>query len=236
VSMSEYDLISIVSHELRSPLTAIRGYLSMLETMDAGNLTEKQRLFIGRIDQSSQRMADLIEKLLDLGSIESGNLNLSIAPTALENIVQAVALELGDKAKKAELDIIITDKKRLPMVLADPGRLQQIVTNLLDNAIKYSPQGGPIHITFKQDAEDVIIMISDEGVGIPADQFNKLFTKFGRLYHPSTIDRPGSGLGLYIVKRLVECHGGRIWLTSKEGKGSKFSFSLPIAKQLPLLD
>ena len=208
----------------------------MLATMDSDNLTEKQNLFIGRIDQSSQRMADLIEKLLDLGSIESGNLSLTIVPTALEPVVQAVVCELDGKAKDSSLAITISDKKRLPMVLADPVRLQQIITNLLDNAIKYSPQGGPIIIAFKQCADEVHVSVSDGGVGIPADQFNKLFTKFGRLYHPSTTDRPGSGLGLYIVKRLVESHGGNIWLTSKEGKGSRFVFSLPIAKQLPLLD
>ncbi len=234
MSVADLDLISIVAHELRSPLTAIKGYSSMLATMDADNLTDKQRHFIHRVSQSSERMGDLIDKLLDLGIIESGNLKLGVVPTAIEPIVNDIVEDLS-RTTAARLAVSL-DKKRLPIVLADPARLHQILTNLLDNAIKYSPEGGGVHIVFKHEGDEVTVTVADEGVGIPADQVNKLFTKFGRLYHPSTIDRPGSGLGLYIVKRLVEAQDGRIWLSSKEGKGSKFSFSLPVAKQLPLLD
>lgn len=234
--LSEHDLISLVTHELRSPLTAIRGYLSMLTTTDADNLTDQQRLFLSRMDRSSQRMADLIDKLLNINYIESGKMVLTAIPVSPEQIISEVVADLSSGICAYNARVEIVRHRRQPMVLADPVKLRQIATNIIDNAVKYSPDGGVVTVSFRRRGDELIITVTDTGVGIPKEQFDKLFEKFGRLCHPATADRPGSGLGLYIVKRLVESHGGRVWLSSREGRGTKFNFTLPIANQLHLID
>jgi signal transduction histidine kinase len=121
-------------------------------------------------------------------------------------------------------------------VLADETRLHQIVLNLVDNAIKYSMPGTEVEVGFRIQGDELITTVTDHGVGIGKSQIDRLFTKFGRIFNPLSVQAGGTGLGLYIVKNLVESHGGRIWVTSQEGKGSKFNFSLPIAMQLPLIE
>jgi PAS domain S-box-containing protein len=230
------DFISIVSHELRTPLTAIKGFLSMTLKNDFGALTEKQFHYLSRVYQSNQRMIDLVEDLMDATYIESGKINLTIDPVAMESVIAEVVSEVAGKGAANQIMINVRRRQRLPLVLADETRLHQIVLNLVDNAIKYSMPGTEVEIDFKIQGDELITTVSDHGVGISKSQIDRLFTKFGRIFNPLSIQAGGTGLGLYIVKNLVESHGGRIWVTSQEGKGSKFHFSLPIAKQLPLLD
>ena len=229
------DFISIVSHELRTPLTAIKGFLSMLLKRDFGEISDKQAHFLSRVYQSNQRMIDLVEDLLESSHIESGKITLTINPVAMEGIVANVVAEEAGKAAGKQILVKINRRQRLPRVLADESRLHQILVNLIDNAIKYSGTDSEIRINFKVKGDELITTIADQGVGITPSQFDRLFTKFGRIYNPMSIQAGGTGLGLYIVKNLVEAHGGRIWVTSREGQGSRFSFTLPIAKQLPLL-
>jgi PAS domain S-box-containing protein len=229
------DFISIVSHELRTPLTAIKGFLSMVLKQDFGALAEKQYHYLSRVYQSNQRMIDLVEDLLDVSYIESGKINLTINPVAMETVLNEVVSELAGKGAANQVMIKVKRTKRLPLVLADETRLHQILLNLVDNAIKYSVPDTQVEIDFVVHGDELVTVISDHGVGITKSQLDRLFTKFGRIYNPMSVQAGGSGLGLYIVKNLVESHGGRIWVTSQEGKGSKFRFSLPIAKQLPLL-
>ena len=132
--------------------------------------------------------------------------------------------------------IKVTRRQRLPLVLADENRLRQVLVNLIDNAIKYSMPGSDVRIDSKVQGDELVTSITDSGVGVSSAQVDKLFKKFGRVYNPLSVKAGGTGLGLFIVKSLVESHGGRIWVTSREGRGSKFSFSLPVAKQLPLLN
>jgi PAS domain S-box-containing protein len=229
------DFISIVSHELRTPLTAIKGFLSMVLKNDFGPLGEKQAHFLSRVYQSNQRMIDLVEDLLESSHIESGKINLTITPVAMEGIVADVVAEEAGKAAAKQVLVKVNRRQRLPLVLADETRLHQILMNLIDNAIKYSMPETEIRVTFKITGDELVTTVADQGVGITASQFDRLFTKFGRIYNPMSVQAGGTGLGLYIVKNLVESHGGRIWVTSREGQGSRFCFSLPIAKQLPLL-
>ena len=229
------DFISIVSHELRTPLTAIKGFLSMTLKQDFGALSEKQYHYLSRVYQSNQRMIDLVEDLMDATYIESGKINLTIAPVAMETIIAEVVSELAGKGASGGISINVRRRQRLPLVLADETRLHQIVLNLVDNAIKYSMPETEVEIDFKIEGDELITIVSDHGVGITKSHIDRLFTKFGRIFNPLSVQAGGTGLGLYIVKNLVESHGGRIWVTSQEGKGSKFKFSLPIAKQLPLL-
>lgn len=229
------DFISIVSHELRTPLTAIKGFLSMTLKNDFGALSEKQYHYLSRVYQSNQRMIDLVEDLMDATYIESGKINLAIGPVAMETVIGEVIAEVAGKGAANQIMINVRRRQRLPLVLADETRLHQIVLNLIDNAIKYSMPGTEVEVDFKIQGDELITTVSDHGVGISKNQIDRLFTKFGRIFNPLSIQAGGTGLGLYIVKNLVESHGGHIWVTSQEGKGSKFHFSLPIAKQLPLL-
>ncbi len=229
------DFISIVSHELRTPLTAIKGFLSMILKQDFGALSEKQNHYLSRVYQSNQRMIDLVEDLLESSYIESGKISLTINPVSMENIVAEVISEVAGKGAAKQIMIKVNRQHRLPLVLADETRLHQILLNLVDNAIKYSNSETEVRVDFKLQDDELITIVTDHGVGISSSQIERLFTKFGRIYNPMSVEAGGTGLGLYIVKNLVESHGGRIWVTSREGKGSKFHFSLPIAKQLPLL-
>ncbi|HEX3081874.1 MAG TPA: ATP-binding protein, partial [Candidatus Saccharimonadia bacterium] len=230
------DFISIVSHELRTPLTAIKGFLSMTLKHDFGALSEKQFHYLSRVYQSNQRMIDLVEDLMDATYIESGKITLNIAPAALDNIMANVVSDLASKGAASQVLINVSRRRRLPLVLADETRLHQIALNLVDNAIKYSMPDTQVQITFRVHGDELITTVADHGVGINKAQIGRLFTKFGRIFNPLSVQAGGTGLGLYIVKNLVESHGGRIWVTSVEGKGSKFNFSLPIAKQLPLIE
>lgn len=229
------DFISIVSHELRTPLTAIKGFLSMLVQKDFGPLTDRQLYFMERVYQTNQRMIHLVEDLLDASYIESGKIKLKIAPTAVEPLINDVVAELASKGFERQIMLKINRKHKLPLVLADEVRLRQILVNLVDNAIKYSLPKSEVSIDFKAQGNELVISVKDEGVGITPAHLERLFQKFGRIYNPMSVQAGGTGLGLYIVKNLVESHGGKIWVSSREGKGSRFSFTLPIAKQLPLL-
>jgi PAS domain S-box-containing protein len=229
------DFISIVSHELRTPLTAIKGFLSMLIGKDFGQLSDKQFHFLSRVYQTNQRMIHLVEDLLDVSYIESGKIKLKVAPLSMEPLISDVVTELAAKGFERQIMLKVNRKHKLPLVLADETRLRQILVNLVDNAIKYSLPKSEVVIDFKVQGGELITSVKDQGVGITAAHIERLFQKFGRIYNPMSMQSGGTGLGLYIVKNLVESHGGNIWVTSREGKGSKFSFSLPVAKQLPLL-
>lgn len=229
------DFISIVSHELRTPLTAIKGFMSMLLQRNFGDLNEKQEHYLGKVYSTNQRMIGLVEDLLDVSYIESGKIKLKVTPIAVEPIISEVVTELSTKGFERQIMIKVNRKHRLPLVLADEVRLRQILVNLIDNAIKYSLPKSEVVIDFKVQGGELITSVRDQGVGITANQVERLFQKFGRIYNPMSMQAGGTGLGLYIVKNLVESHGGNIWVTTRVGKGSKFSFSLPIAKQLPLI-
>lgn len=229
------DFISIVSHELRTPLSAVKGFLSMVLQKDFGDLNDKQFHFLNRVYQSNQRMIELVEDLLDVSYIESGKINLVVNPIPLEGVISEIVAELASKGFERQIMLRVNRRQRLPLVLVDETRLRQILINLVDNAIKYSLPKSEVLIDFRVQKDELVTSITDQGVGIPSGQLERIFNKFGRIYNPMSVQAGGTGLGLYIVKNLVESHGGRIWVSSREGRGSKFSFSLPIAKQLPLL-
>ncbi len=229
------DFISIVSHELRTPLTAIKGFMSMLLQKDFGPLTERQFHFLNRVYQTNQRMIHLVEDLLDASYIESGKIQLKVTPLSIEPVISDVVTELAAKGFERQIMLKVGRKQRLPLVLADEVRLRQILVNLVDNAIKYSLPHSEVVVEFRVHGSELVTTVRDQGVGISPSDIERLFQKFGRIYNPMSLQAGGSGIGLYIVKNLVESHGGRIWVTSRPNKGSRFNFSLPIAKQMPLL-
>lgn len=219
--------ISSVSHELRSPLTSIKGYTDSL--LDGGPWDEEtQREFLEIVGQSADKMSTLVENLLDAAKAEVGSWSLELEPIRIERVINSVIDRLRPLSQEYQIKCSI--QQGLPLVYGDPLRVEQIVTNLVDNAIKYSPAGS--HISVRAESERdlegfLTISVSDNGTGIPKEDQEKLFQRFYRGTTRSPGNSQGMGLGLYICKSLVEAMGGRIWLESELGRGCTFSFDLP---------
>ncbi|MGD9146807.1 MAG: ATP-binding protein [Anaerolineae bacterium] len=224
--------VSVAAHELRSPLTAILGYVEMLVDGHVGPLGDVQREYLAVVQDSARRLVDITSSLLDVTRIEAGRVDLALQPTDLPALVQTVATEHEPQVAARDQRLTIHHPPELPEALCDWTRTAQIVGNLLSNAIKYSPQEGQIDITIERAELDGFLQVSvaDEGVGIgPGDQDN-LFKRFFRAASATQTGASGAGLGLYITRSLVELHGGRIWLESEPGVGSTFYVTLPIAE------
>jgi PAS domain S-box-containing protein len=221
------EFVSVVSHDLRSPLTTIRGYVDLLPRV--GPLTPQQAEFVNRMGQSMKTVTDLIGDLLDIGRVEAG-LDQEAAPCRIDNVlrraVDAVQMSIDEKQHELILDIA----PDLPPILGSARRLEQVATNLLINAIKYTPDGGKIKATLKAEGAYVMLSVADNGIGIPLEDQPYIFSKFYRVQDATTANIPGTGLGLSIVKTVVDKHGGRVWVESAPGQGSTFSVLLP-AKQ-----
>lgn len=222
------EFVSTVSHDLRSPLTAILGYVELLERV--GPVNEKQRNFIQRVQMSVRNITELINDLLDLGRIESG-FDESKVPLSLNNVVQYSVESLKDRILESNHELTVEIPEDLPEIIGDSVRLRQIVDNLLGNSLRYTPQGGKIGIVAREENEQIIFQVFDNGVGIPAADRPHIFDKF---YRASNVieNYSGSGLGLAIVKSIVENHNGRIWVDSSEGEGSTFTIVLPIKTEI----
>ncbi len=220
-------LLSIVSHELRTPLAAIKGFATTLLRDDVSWDEATQRDFVKIIDEESDRLGELIDNLLDMSQAEVGTLRIDQEPVHLRNLVR----EAKDRAaRRSEAHWFVVDlPSHLPRVLADPRRVRQVLNNLLENAIKYSPNGGQITITCEVEVDHVVVSVADQGQGIPPEYLDRIFDRFFQVDSKSTRKTGGIGLGLSIAKGIVEAHGGRIWAESTPGQGSIFRFTLPLA-------
>lgn len=217
------EFVTAVSHDLRSPLTAILGYIELLER--AGELNDQQEEFIRRVQLSVGQISDLVSNLLDLGRIEAG-LDVAKENTPLPVLARYALESMRSRAKEKQLQISSRLPENLPMILGAPIRLRQMIGNLLDNAIKYTPSGGWVEIEAKAEGDQVILTVSDNGPGIPAADQPYLFDKFFRASNTPQ-DLPGTGLGLSIVKSIVDSHDGRVWVDSVLGEGTTFTVVLP---------
>ncbi|MGQ9454845.1 MAG: ATP-binding protein [Armatimonadota bacterium] len=219
--------VSTVSHELRTPLTSIKGFISTL-LQDTEGFYDKEtvREFYTIIDQECDRLTRLISDLLNVSRIEAGRaLELNPQPVNLPDLIEKVVAAQKSYTNKHEFKIELDPT--LPVIVADPDKVDQILTNLTNNAVKYSPEGGTITVTGKPVDGMVQISVIDQGMGIPKEHLNKVFDRFHRVDNRDTRKVGGTGIGLYLVKHLVEAHGGRIWVESELGKGSTFTFELP---------
>ncbi|MBA3824830.1 MAG: PAS domain-containing sensor histidine kinase [Ktedonobacterales bacterium] len=223
------EFIAIAAHELRNPLAALRGFTDMLQVQTARGhgpaLAEWQVEAIEAIDQSSARLADLTDDLLDVTRLQAGKLMLHFAPHDIVALTRQVMLR--QQATTQRHTLVLTPEQEPLMVPLDPLRFEQVLTNLLHNAIKYSPDGGTIQITIDHDAvaETVQLSVRDPGIGIPIAEQERVFTRFARAANARNIG--GTGLGLYLCRALVERHHGTISFTSQEGQGSVFRIVLP---------
>jgi signal transduction histidine kinase len=223
--------VSVAAHELRTPLAPIRGYVEVLLDEDVGRLNDDQREYLETVERSTRRLLTLTSNLLDVTRIETGRVELVLQPTDLSALVKAVAVEYGRQLEGRAQQFTLLIPSDLPPALCDEARAAQIIGNLLSNASKYTPQGGQIVVTVRPAEEDGFIKVSvaDTGVGIPVEDQPKLFTRFFRAQSAVLTRASGAGLGLYIVRSLIELHGGRIWFESELGKGSTFYVTFPIA-------
>ncbi|MSQ47329.1 MAG: response regulator [Deltaproteobacteria bacterium] len=220
------ELVSTVSHELRTPLTSMRGFAELLLQRDFP--PEQQRKFLSIIIRESVRLARVIDNFLDLQRIASGHQMFQIDPVEILPLVRESVVLFTDNDRQHSLRLVLPE---IPLtVLADADRIRQVLMNLLSNAIKYSPAGGEVTVGARQEESEVVFWVADHGIGIPPEWIPKLFQRFSRLDNPLTRHISGTGLGLALVKEIVDAHHGRVWVESEVGTGSTFFFSLPVAE------
>lgn len=222
------DFVANVSHELRTPLTSIKGYA---ETLLEGALDtwDNAREFINIIYQDSNRLANLINDLLDLSKIESGKMTMSFAALEPFPMIKRAVSMMENQAKAKSITVKLDAPEELPKIKADETRFSQIMINLLDNAVKYTPDNGSVSVTAKVADNTLQIDIADTGIGISEKDLSRIFERFYRVDKARSRELGGTGLGLSIVKHIVHAHGGRVWVKSELGLGSTFSFTIPLA-------
>lgn len=224
------EFISMASHQLRTPLTSIKGYLSMLQEGDAGELNEQQHNFVDQAFLSSQRMVYLIADLLNVSRLKTGKFVIEAKPTYLPDVVEGEIKQLAETAKARDLEMVFNKPTDFPMMNLDETKIRQVIMNFADNAVYYTPNGGKITIQLKADENNVIYSVTDTGIGVPKSEQHKLFTKFYRAGNARKARPDGTGLGLFMAKKVVVAQGGAIIFKTQEGKGSTFGFSFPRAK------
>jgi len=223
------EFVSTVSHDLRSPLTLMRGYATMLDMV--GNLNEQQQSYVGKIITGVENMARLVNDLLDLGRIEMG-VDLQLEAVSVLTVLDKVTGALQIQASQKDIDLSLELPKDLPdHIDADRALFHQAIYNLVENAIKYTPEGGQVSVRVHTEPNQLVFEIQDTGIGIAAEDMTRLFEKFYRGKAREARARAGTGLGLAIVRSIAERHGGRVWVESEEGKGSTFYLQVPIERR-----
>jgi signal transduction histidine kinase len=225
------EFVAIVSHELRTPITSIKGFLELIMEGSTDSLDEDQIQFLDAMRRNTDRLEVLINDLLDLSRLEGGMVILERSEFPFGDVVTQVLSQMKPDIEGKELKVVWHGDSALVRVLGDRPRVVQIVANLLSNAVKYSPAMSVIEVDVDpvtEASEYLKVNVRDHGLGILDEDINKLFHRFYRIDNSTTRSTTGTGLGLIITKALVELHGGEIWVESETGKGSVFSFTLPI--------
>ncbi|MBA7665596.1 Non-motile and phage-resistance protein [subsurface metagenome] len=217
-----------MSHELRTPLNSILGFSEVLQDRMFGEMNEKQEEYVNYIMESGQHLLSLINDILDLSKVEAGMLEMEPAEVRLGDLLQNSLTMVKENALKYGVELILKLENEIPEIYADERMVKQVVFNLLSNAIKFTPDGGKVGIEAVKEGEDIRVTVWDTGIGIKEEDKGKLFKEFQQLDGGVDKKYQGTGLGLALSKRLVEMHGGRIWVESEPGEGSRFSFTLSI--------
>jgi PAS domain S-box-containing protein len=217
-----------MSHELRTPLNAVIGFSELLEQQIFGTLNDKQRTYVGNVLVSGRHLLQLVNDVLDISKVEAGRMDLAYERTPIGSIVDVVRGVIGAVAAKRGIRLEVALPPNLPDVFIDPGRIKQVLYNLISNAIKFTPKGGLVRLTARADARSLTVSVSDTGIGIARADLPRLFREFEQLAQPNGTRPEGTGLGLALSRRLVELHGGRVEVESELGRGSTFSIHLPL--------
>jgi len=222
------EVISIVSHQFKTPLSVIKGYLEVLIAKDLGKINSKQEEYLKNAMQNTLRMIELVKDLLDVSRIEQGKLDFKIKSSNIEEITKKIIKEFSSFIIAKNCTIHFKSLNKVPIIKIDPLKIEQVIFNLISNAIKYNKRKGRIDIYLEKKGNNVIFRCNDSGIGISKTNRSKVFNKFHRSEKAIMLATGGSGLGLFIAKAIIEQSNGNIWFRSKEGKGSSFCFSLPI--------
>jgi len=221
-------LLGMAAHDLRNPLYLIDGYSDFLLKDNSENLSEEQRTIISAVQSSSTYMVTMINDLLDVQKIETGNLEMNFQKGNFHTLVDTILERQAFAVKKKGVDITVNRPEHIPDFHFDAARIEQVVSNLIDNAVKFSFKGSVIEIQYQYDEKELVFSVRDHGPGIPENELNRLFKPFSTTSVKPTGNERSTGLGLAIARSIIEKHTGRIWVESELGKGSTFSFSLPV--------
>lgn len=229
IDRAKTEFVSVASHQLRTPLAAIKWFLELMLGGDAGKITAKQKDFLSQITESTERMIDLVNALLNVSRIETGRIIIDPQPTDLIALTQKTITEISPIfEKRKQIFTFIKPESDLSNINIDPKLIFEVIINLLSNASKYTPKKKSIKLSIEKIDKEVLFKITDTGYGIPAHQQHRVFEKFFRGENIMKHAPEGTGLGLYIVKAIVESSGGRIWFDSGENRGTTFYFTLPL--------
>lgn len=222
------EFISIASHQLRTPLTAIKWAIKMVLDEEEGPLNDSQKEMLDKGYKSNERIITLVNDLLNVSRIEEGRFGYSFGKASFEEALKVVSENLEIKIKQKDIDFKVTKKGDIPEVFIDKQKMQLVLQNLLENAIKYTPENGKVSVELEVEGDFLKVKIHDNGIGIPKEDQEKLFSKFFRATNAVSLQTEGSGLGLFIVRNVIRKHGGDISFVSKEGMGTEFIFTLPV--------
>ena len=223
------DFIANTSHELRTPLHSIRGFVKLILDGKVPD-EETQREFLSIVDEQSQHLSNLVSSILDTAAMESGETSFEMQPVSMGEVIDKVVVKLQKIADYREIVVEAGLPETLPPIQGDPEKLEQVVTNLVHNAIKFSPKGGKVRITARTENSSMLVQVIDHGIGIPPGDIPSLFQKFFKVHGSMPWASSGTGLGLYIVKQIVEAHRGQVWVESEQGEGSTFILELPLSR------
>jgi two-component system, OmpR family, phosphate regulon sensor histidine kinase PhoR len=219
------EFVGNVSHELRTPLAGIKA---IVETLQDGAINDKDIAldFLGKVNDEVDSLTQMVNELIELSRIETGKVKLNLQPLDLNSLISEAAARITPQAERKQISIITELKDDLPKTQAESERIQEVLSNILHNAIKFTPAGGEIRVKTFSSSNSVTVEIKDTGIGISADDLPHIFERFFKA--DKSRSNPGSGLGLAIARHIIKAHGGDIWVKSQEGKGSTFGFSLPL--------
>ena len=220
--------LNITSHELRTPMSAIKGYVQMLLRQTLGDINEEQKNSLDVILRNTNRLDGLIQDILDVSRLESGTMKFISGKTDIKTLVGQTAETMQPFAGRKEITISADIEEGVPNLIVDGERIKQVMMNLVSNAIKFSPDGSIVNVKARKEKNDVLFEVQDFGRGIPKDKQDRVFETFYQVDSGADRKFGGAGIGLAISRGIVISHGGKIWVESKEGKGSTFRFTLPV--------